>query len=165
MTHTLLTVIPLAIAGLYILYTILSHKVLRTALIVTILYMGIYLDSRFSSLTGMRGYLLSILPGHHPYTIEVDPEFGFIIILKDGNNTISIKDEWNIYPFYKNNSNKYAGMYSKSHPYGRRYIVMEPGLIIFKMPNILGYKKILDQEVLVKPGEFTEHVIHLQREN
>ena len=112
-----------------------------------------------------RGTIIQIVPGHNSHIIEVVKSCGFILILKEGEKIIPYESEWHISPVPVKDRRLFDGYTSGPYPEGRRFTVPRPGQYEFNMPEILGYLPVPEQKVLVKPGEFTEHVIQLQREN
>lgn len=125
---------------------------------------GIEISSDYYYIPGLSGHTLTVHPGNNGHTIRVFKCCGFDLILRDGNVTLPYNIDWFLEPI-KADEEEFAICWSCPHVEGRRFrIEGPPGLYRFKMPNIEGYLQVPEQEVLVKSGEYTRHVIQLQRE-
>ena len=48
---------------------------------------------------------------------------------------------------------------------GLHFYPLKAGIYRIKLQDIEGYQRMHEQEVIIRNGELTEHVIQLQREN
>lgn len=109
------------------------------------------------------GTPVSVVPGSNFHTLEVERSFGFILVLKDGDKIVPYDWEWDITLTLLADDNFVGVQCEGPHPEGRRFTSSVPGLYLFKMPHIPGYKQVGDQKVEVKAGEFVRHEIQLER--
>lgn len=121
---------------------------------------------KYSSIP-VEGVTYTIVPGLNIYSFDVRKTCGFILIFKEKGNIIADSKwfeqsdiVWKInkeLPIIENLSR--VDRYLE----GYRFTLRQSGSFMVRIPSINGYQPIPEQKILVKPGEFTQHIIEIQR--
>lgn len=100
--------------------------------------------------------------GAAQHQIRLERACGVVLALRDGETPIPHPDTW--YGDFRAVSGDGQLSLLQSSPFERKCMVTTPGVYEFDVPPISGYKPTPAQRVEVRAGEFTRHVVQLERE-
>jgi hypothetical protein len=110
-----------------------------------------------------RGNVLDVRPGVNRCTVEVTRTCGILITVKDGERVIPWDSDWDVFPRAVDPGGTRGFLSFRCVKDSMRISVGAPGRYRFEFPEIDGYRPVDTQDVLVRRGEFVEHIIRLQR--
>lgn len=105
--------------------------------------------------------VLVLRPPGSRHLVRFRPSCGYVVVLREGAVAIGWEPDWESFGRQVDG----VGSVSRWGEEGtsRRFVTPFPGRYRFAVPDVEGYAPVPEQEVLVHAGEFTEHVIQLER--
>lgn len=101
--------------------------------------------------------------GETELTVRLKRSCGIVLRLEDQGTAIALPEGWVGAPSAINGPGNVQ--LSQSTPLSPRWMLSEPGLYQLELPKLPGYRQPPVQTIEVLAGQFTEHVVQLEREH